>query len=144
MRARQAQLPAWRITPSYLPNHKSWDELEVKAKLGPKMARYFVQGAIEFILPGMELPTIIKPMGAVPKKGPDKFRAIADGRVGNKTISDWGTRVFPARGLASALSWRAIVNGFDVNDGYHIAPFPGCTGELVWGFGIVYPEHVHG
>ncbi len=42
----------WRITPSYLPDHnlKSWDEAEVKAKLGPKMARYFVQGAIEFIL----------------------------------------------------------------------------------------------
>jgi hypothetical protein len=86
----------WRITPSYLPNHKSWDEAEVKAKLGPKMARYFVQGALEFILPGMELPTIIEPMGAVPKKGPDKFRAIADGREGNKFISDWGTRVFPA------------------------------------------------
>jgi hypothetical protein len=107
------------------------------AKLGPKMARYFVQGALEFILPGMELPTIIEPMGAVPKKGQDNYRAIADGRVGNKSISDWGTRVFPARELASALSWRAIVNGFDVNDGYHIAPFPGCTGELVWGFGIV-------
>ncbi len=29
------------------------------------------------------------------------------------------------------------MNGFDVNDGYHITPFPGCTGELVWGFGIV-------
>ncbi len=43
----------------------------------------------------------------------------------------------PACELASALPWRAIVNGFDVNDGYHIAPFPGCTGELVWGFGIV-------
>jgi hypothetical protein len=41
----------WRITPSYLPNHKSWDEAEVKAKLGPKMARYFVQGVLEFILP---------------------------------------------------------------------------------------------
>ena len=38
----------------------------MKAKLGPKMAWYFVQGAIEFILPGMEMPTIIEPMGAVP------------------------------------------------------------------------------
>ena len=133
----------WRITPSYLPNHKSWDEAEVKARLGPKMARYFVQGAIEFILPGMALPTIIEPMGAVPKKGKDKFRAIADARAGNKTISDWGTRVFPARELASALSWRAIVNGFDVNDGYHIAPFPGCTGELVWGFGIVDVRRIY-
>jgi hypothetical protein len=82
-------------------------------------------------------------MGAVPKKGPDKYRAIADGREGNKSISDWGTRVFPARELAGALSHRAIVHGFDVNDGYHIAPFPGCTGELVWGFGIVGVRRIY-
>ena len=58
----------------------------MKAKLGPKMAWYFVQGAIEFILASMEMPTIIEPMGAVPKKGEDKFRAIADGRERNKSI----------------------------------------------------------
>jgi hypothetical protein len=27
----------WRITPSYLPNHKSWEVDEVKAQLGKKM-----------------------------------------------------------------------------------------------------------
>ncbi len=30
----------WRITPSYLPNHKSWEVAEVKAQLGKKMAAY--------------------------------------------------------------------------------------------------------
>ena len=115
----------WRITPSYLPSHKSWEDEEVKAKVGPKMASYFVQGAIEFIAPGgpgMEMPTVIEPRGEVPKKGKDKYRANADAREGNNSISDWGTRVFPARELACALSWRAIVNSFNVNDGYHFAP----------------------
>ena len=127
----------WRITPSYLPNHKSWEVAAVKAKLGEKLARYFCQGAIEFVAPGMVLPTIIEPKGAVPKKGKDLFRDIADGREGNKSIADWGSRLFTARDLAAALSWRDIVHGFDVNDGYHISPFPGCTGELVLGFGVV-------
>ena len=31
----------WRITPSYLPNHKSWEVDAVKKKLGQKMAAYF-------------------------------------------------------------------------------------------------------
>ena len=35
------------------------------------------------------------------------------------------------------------MNGFDVNDGYHISPFPGCTGELVWGFGIVDMRRIY-
>ena len=51
--------------------------------------------------------------------------------------------MFPVRKLASALSWRSIVNGFEANDGYHIAPFPGCTGELVWGFGTVDVRRIY-
>ncbi len=30
----------WRITPSCLPNHKSWEVDEVKAQLGKKMTAY--------------------------------------------------------------------------------------------------------
>jgi hypothetical protein len=128
---------SWRISPSYLPNHKSWEVDEVKAKLGQKMAAYFFQGAMEFVFPGHPLPSIIEPKGAVPKKGPDKFRDIADAREGNKSLSDWGVRYFTARELAFALTWRAIVNGHDINDGYHIAVLAGCSGILVWGWGVV-------
>ena len=42
----------WRITPSYLPNHQSWEVDAVKVKLGQKMAAYFFQGAAEAILQG--------------------------------------------------------------------------------------------
>ena len=127
----------WRLSPSYLPNHKSWEQVEVKDKLGEKAARYFCQGALEFVHHQHALPTLIEPKGAVPKKGKDRYRDIADGREGNKSIDDWGSRLFPARELAAALSWRSIMSGFDIQDGYHIAPFPGCTGELVLGYGIV-------
>jgi hypothetical protein len=72
----------------------------------------------------------------VPKKGPDEFRAVADSRHGNKTLTDGGVRYYTARDLAMALTWRAIVAGADIIDGCHIAPLTGCTGELVWGWGI--------
>jgi hypothetical protein len=101
----------WRITPSYLPNHKTWEVDEVKVKLGQTMAKYFFQGASEVVLPGQPLPTISEPKGAVPKKGKDEFRDISDARVGNRTIPKWGTRLFTARDLASSLRWRAIVCG---------------------------------
>jgi hypothetical protein len=128
---------SWCIVPSYLPNHPSWEYDRVKEKLGPKMAVYFFQGALEVVLPGQPLPTIIEPQGAVPKKGPDVFRAIADSRKGNKSIADWGSRSFTGRELASGLSPCAIVSGHDINDGYHISNLTGCTGELVPGLGIV-------
>ncbi len=106
-------------------------------------AAYFFQGACEYVFPGHPLPSIIEPMGAVPKEGPDEYRHIADARRGNKWLADWGVRYFSARDLAFALSWRAIVNGHDINDCYHIAVLAGCTGQLVWGWGIVRVEHIH-
>ena len=133
----------WRITPSYLPNHKSWEVDEVKQQLGRKMAAYFFQGAAEAILPGQPPPTIVEPKGAVPKKGPDKFRDISDARLGNKSIPKWGTRLFTARDLAASLRWRAILHGFDISDGYHISMLAGCTGKLVWGWGIVGVRRVY-
>jgi hypothetical protein len=133
----------WRITLSYLPNHKSWEEAGVKVKLGEKAARYFCQGVIEFVHPEQPLPTIIEPKGSMPKKGPDGYRNFADGRERNKSIADWGSRLFTARDLAAALSWRSIVHGFDISDGYHIAPLTDCTGELVLCFGIVGVRRVY-
>ena len=133
----------WRIIPSYLPNHKSWEVDAVKQKLGRKMAAYFFQGAAEMILPGQHPPTIVEPKGAVPKKGPDEFRDISDAREGNKSIPKWGTRLFTARELAASLRWRAILHGFDISDGYHISMLTGCTGELVWGYGIVGVRRIY-
>ena len=133
----------WNILPSHLKNHKSWEVDAVKLKLGAKMAGYFFQGASEFVFPGHPLPVIIEPMGAVPKKGPDLFRHISDARSGNTLLADQGARYYTARDLALALSWWAILNGHDINDGYHIAVLAGCTGELVWGWGIIDVRYIY-
>ena len=36
-----------------------------------------------------------------------------------------------------------ILDGFDISDGYHISLLTGCTGELVWGWGITGVRYVH-
>jgi hypothetical protein len=41
----------WVLRQVWLPNHASWEQDEVKAKLGPKNAAYLVQGALEAVLP---------------------------------------------------------------------------------------------
>jgi hypothetical protein len=83
----------WHIVPSVKPNHKSWENPEVKAVLGLKMGTWLCQGALEWVDPRCPKPTIREPKVSVPKKGPEKFRDIADAREGNKLLADWGVRM---------------------------------------------------
>jgi hypothetical protein len=95
------------------------------------------------ILPGQTPWAIVKPKGAVPKKGAELFRGISYARLGNLSIPKWGTRLFTARDLVFSLQWRSILHGFDISDGYHISMLAGCTGELVWGYGILGVRRVY-
>ncbi len=79
----------------------------------------------------------------MPKKGDDEFRDISDARMGNRTMPKWGTRLFTVRYLAALLQWRAIMDGIDISDGYHISLLTCCTDELVWGFGITGVQRVY-
>ena len=81
----------------------------LKAVLGEKIAVWFYQGALEWVHPSLPPPTIVEPKGAVPKKGPDKYRDIADAREGNKSLDDWGVHYFTWQDLADALTPLAIV-----------------------------------
>ena len=126
-----------RVTASWLRNHRSWEDPEVKAVLGKKLATWFYQGALEYVPPGVPPPTVIEPKAVVAKKGKDKYRDITDAREGNKSLEPWGVIYFTARDLADALMPCAIVSGHDMQDGYHISLFSGCTGELVWGWGVI-------
>jgi hypothetical protein len=134
----------WVLRGSWLKNHPSWEVPRVKLKLGLKLGAYLFQGALEVVLWGCRLPIIIEPLGAVVKKGPDEFRAISDARKGNKGLNEWGVRYFSAREFAELLDWCYLMFGGDIRDAYHVAPFAGCTGELVWGWGVVGVEDVPG
>ena len=127
---------AGRVTASWLRNHRSWEDPDVKAVLGQKLATWFYQGALEYVPPGAPPPTVVEPKAAVAKKGPDKYRDITVAREGNKSLEPWGVVYFTARDLADALMPCAITAGHDVKDCYHISVFGGCTGELVWGWGV--------
>ena len=130
----------WVLRQVWRPNHGSWEQDDVKATLGPKYATYLVQGALESILPWMRKAAIYNPAGSVPKKGPDKYRAIADARVANLGVGDWGVRLFTVQEIIDMLDWCYIISGEDLGDGYHASVFGGCTGELVWGWGVTGVE----
>ena len=108
----------------------------MKAVLGQKIATWLFQGALEWVDPRLPNPVIFEPKGAVPKKGQDKYLDIADAREGNKALADWGVRMHTWQELADALTPRAITWGDDHRDGYHLSVLTGCTGELVWGWGV--------
>ena len=92
---------------------------------------------MEPVLPGMRRPAIFNPAGSVPKKGPDKYRAISDAREANLGVGDWGVRLFTVEDIIDMLDWCSIMYGEDLGDAYHVSVFAGCTGELVWGWGCL-------
>ncbi len=113
--------------------------------IGLKLGTWLFQGALEYVDPRLPKPVIREPVGSVPKKGPDRFRPISDAREGNKALADWGVQMHTWQDLAVALPPCAIDFGHDLSDGYHNGVLTGCTGELVWGWGVtglrlIYPE----
>ncbi len=53
----------WRVVPSVKPNHKSWEQQDVKAVLGLKIGTGLFQGALEWVDPRLPKPIIIEPKG---------------------------------------------------------------------------------
>ena len=131
---------AWALRQVWRSNHGSWEQDDVKQTLGPKYAAYLVQRALEPILPGMRRPAIFNPVGSVPKKGPDKYRAISDAREAILGVGNWGVRLFTVEDIIDMLNWCSVVFGEDLGDAYHVSLFAGCTGELVWGWCVTGVE----
>ena len=82
---------------SWLRNHPSWELPRARVKLGGKFGQWLFQGALEWVPPWAPLPTYVEPMGTVPKKGPDEFRAISDARHGNKGLDPWGVKYYTVK-----------------------------------------------
>ena len=127
---------SWMLTGSWLKNHPSYENDEVKSVLGPKIATYLAQGALEWIPPDCDPPLYIEPTGAVFKPGPDQYRMISDARHGNKGLEHWGVRYHTALDFAAALDYSFFAYVDDVKDGYHLACLQGCTADMVWDYGI--------
>jgi hypothetical protein len=128
----------WPLLASWKPNHPSWEASpDVKRTLGPKVATYLYQGALEWIPPSCPPPIIVDPLGAVPKSGPDKYRLISDARESNTYVDDWGVCYWTVDDLADKLDWCDIMWGDDWKDAYHLSVLAGCTGELRWESAIV-------
>jgi hypothetical protein len=131
----------WMLQASWLRNHPSWDQPRARLKLGHKFGQWLYQGALEWVPPWAPPPMYVEPMGAVPKKGPDEFRAIADARHGNKGLEPWGVKYYSVRDFVDLLDWCYILSGTDWRDAYHNSRMAGCTGEVVVGIGVVGIEY---
>ena len=128
---------SWMLRGSWLRNHPSFERDDVKAVLGPKIATYLAQGALEWVPPWCPPPLYIEPTGAVDKPGPDRFRMISDARFGNKGLSHWGVRYHTALDFAASLDFSYFSFVDDVRDGYHLACLMGCHPDLVWDYGLI-------
>ena len=95
---------------SWKRNHPSLDQdEEVKRLLGPKLAVYLYQGALEYVPPGCPMPTQVEPHGAIFKQGPDGRRLISDARISNEGVEPWGVHFHTINDLADMLDWNDIM-----------------------------------
>jgi len=88
------------------------------------------------------MPTITECQGSVPKKGPDKFRAIADAREGNKSLDDWGVRYFTWQDFSHASRHHFGATRSRLAPSFwgticRMGTTSRSWGELVWGWGVV-------
>jgi hypothetical protein len=108
-------------------NHKSWtDDPEAQAALGPKLGGYLHSGILEFVDPASPAPTIIEPLGVVPKNGVPPFRLITDSRFGNKSLAKWPVRFTTIIMLCLRLDYGDFIILSDVRDAYHCFDKGGC------------------
>ena len=117
-------------------NHRSFaGNPTAKAALGPEVAEWLVEGAIEWIHPALPPPSIVEPVGAVPK-GLNGFRLITDARESNKDVGVMHTRCNTIADASAALDPAAFVSTEDVKRAYHAGALPGCASTLSthWGY----------
>lgn len=127
----------WDWVPLRRANHPSWEnDRGAKNALGPTIAAWIHSGILEWVPPFCDPPLVIEPLGAVEKSSAPFYRLISDARRSNKCLGKWPVRCMNLKDMASALDYGAIMSGDDVNDAYHLAPFSGCTGELLYEPGL--------
>jgi hypothetical protein len=117
------------LEPSYERNHPTIKN--DPALINRIVAKYILGGVIEQIPKGHPPPTVIHPLGLVPKKSVEEpWRIIHDCRGDNKTIVRWPTRLAGITASAYLFSRRALVFSLDLKAAYLSIPLRGCGGGL--------------
>ena len=83
------------VTVSRAKNHDSWACNPIaRFALGPKMGGYMFSGVLEFNGGECPPPTVINPLGIVPKNSETlPFRLVSDARKGNLSLEKWPVRL---------------------------------------------------
>lgn len=110
------------------PNHPSFND-DAKRILGPKYAAWLYSGVLEWSGPRDPPPSLIEPMGAVPKNGDPHLRGINDGRVGNKSLAHWPVTYTTALEHSWDVEYGDISSVSDVVEAYHTTSKGGCSGQ---------------
>ena len=85
-------------------------------------------GVMEFNDPRFPAPSIVEPLGVVPKAGDPHFRLITDSRRGNKSLAKWPVKFTTVTSLLQRVDYGDFGSGSDVSDAYHCFPKGGCGG----------------
>jgi hypothetical protein len=83
---------------------------------------------LETVDPRFPAPSIVEPLGVVPKNGDPPFRLITDSRRGNKSLAKWPVKFTTVTGLLRRVQYGDFGIGSDVRDAYHCFPKGGCGG----------------
>ena len=110
-------------------NHATWtNNAPARAALGPKLGGYFYSGVLEHIDPRFPAPSIVEPLGVVPKNGTPPFRLVTDSRRGNKDLAKWPVKFTTVTSLIRRIRYGDFGSGSDVRDAYHCFVKGGCGG----------------
>ena len=117
------------LEPSYQRNHPT--VRNDPALIDRIVAKYLLGGVIEQIPKGLPPPTVIHPLGLVPKKSTEEpWRIIHDCRGDNSTIVRWPSRLTGVTASAYLFSRRALTFSLDLKAAYLSIPLRGCGGGL--------------
>jgi len=110
-------------------NHRSWlDNEPARRALGLKLGGYIYSGVIETVDPRFPAPSIVEPLGVVPKNGDPPWRLITDSRRGNECLAKWPVKFTTVTGLVRRVRYGDFGIGSDIRDAYHCFPKGGCGG----------------
>ena len=118
-----------RLEPIAAHNHTTVDQ--DPALINSIVAKYILGGVVEQLPRGAAAPSVVHPLGLVPKKSTEEpWRIIHDCRGDNQTIVKWPSHLHGLAASAFLFSSRAFAFTLDIKAAYLTIPLRGCGGGL--------------